>query len=365
LECNSRILVYNHPVTQLFIFLLLTVFSYLGIYEIRRYAEKRELLDHPTERSSHAVPTPRGGGLGFVVLVLIAGLWSASEAGWHRNLIYVFGGAIIAWLGWCDDIQSLSPPLRFAVQGIVAAISIVGLGYFKVVTIPMFGELQLGLVGIVITFLWIIGLTNAYNFMDGIDGMAGGVALSAGLGWMWLALSIHNAFAFWVALAITAGSLGFLGHNWSPAKIFMGDVGSTFLGYSFAVLPLIASTHGGDALLLGTLLMWTIIMDAGVTFIGRLIKRENVFAAHRSHLYQRLVRAGYQHKTISSLYIVLTLLAGILTYEWSQGHQIAPPLIFLGLPLMWFILSMYARRLRLQNAPLKSKQITSSSEKQI
>src|SRR6185503_18310783 len=125
---------------------------------------------------------------------------------------------------------------------------------------------------------------------------------------------------------------GFLGHN-SPAKIFMGDVGSTFLGYSFAVLPLIASTHGGDALLLGTLLMWTIIMDAGVTFIGRLIKRENVFSAHRSHLYQRLVIAGYKHETISSLYILLTLLAGILSYMWSQGNQIAPPLIFFGLPL--------------------------------
>ena len=115
-------------------------------------------------------------------------------------------------------------------QGIVAAISILGLGYFKVVTIPMLGELQLGVIGIVITFLWIIGLTNAYNFMDGIDGMAGGVALSAGIGWMWLASNMNNSFAFWVALAITASSLGFLGHNWSPAKIFMGDVGSTFLG---------------------------------------------------------------------------------------------------------------------------------------
>jgi UDP-N-acetylmuramyl pentapeptide phosphotransferase/UDP-N-acetylglucosamine-1-phosphate transferase len=352
-------------VTQLFIFLLLTILSDLGVHFIRRYAEKRQLLDHPNERSSHAVPTPRGGGLAIVILVLVAGLWSAGEEGWNRSLIYVFGGAMIAWLGWRDDLHALSPRIRFVVQGLVAALSIFGLGYFKVVTIPIFGELQLGLVGIIITFLWIIGLTNAYNFMDGIDGMAGGVALSAGLGWMWLALSIHNPFVFWVALAITAGSLGFLDHNWSPAKIFMGDVGSTFLGYSFAVLPLIASTHGGDALLLGTLLMWTIIMDAGVTFLGRLIKRENVFAAHRSHLYQRLVRAGHQHKTISSLYILLTLLAGILSYEWSQGHQIAPPLIFFGLPLIWFILSMYARRLRLRSTPLESQQITSSSEKQI
>jgi UDP-N-acetylmuramyl pentapeptide phosphotransferase/UDP-N-acetylglucosamine-1-phosphate transferase len=346
-------------VIPIIIFILLAIFSYLGIYLIRRYAEKRQWLDHPNERSSHLIPTPRGGGLAIVVLVLVTGLWSASQAGWNRSLIYLVGGAIIAWLGWRDDLHSLSPRLRFVVQSIVAVISIFGLGYFKVVTIPMIGELQLGVIGIVITFLWIIGLTNAYNFMDGIDGMAGGVALSAGIGWMWLASNMNTPLVLWVALAITATSLGFLGHNWSPANIFMGDVGSTFLGYSFAVLPLLSSDQSGDALLLGTLLMWTIIMDAGVTFIGRLLKRENVFAPHRSHLYQRLVIAGYKHETVSALYILLTLLAGLLSHEWSQGHQIAPPLIFLGLPLIWLILSVYTARLR--NAAAEAKPLVSDS----
>ena len=332
--------------TSLLVFVLLISLSYSGIHWIRRYAETRRILDHPNERSSHSMPTPRGGGLAIVLLVLAAGLWSVKEAGFDKGLIYVLSSAVIAFLGWRDDLHSLSPRLRFVVQGLVAGISIWGLGYFKVVTIPMLGELQLGVIGIGITFLWILGLTNAYNFMDGIDGMAGGVALSAGIGWMWLASNIGNSFAFWIALAITAGSLGFLGHNWSPARIFMGDVGSTFLGYSFAVLPLLSSDQGGDALLLGTLLMWTIIMDAGVTFIQRLIRGENLLAAHRSHLYQRLVLAGYKHATVSSLYILLTLLAGLLSYEWSQGHQIAPPLIFLGLPLIWIVLSVHASRLR-------------------
>ena len=342
---------------KLVVFIALAIFSYVGVHWIRRFAEQRRILDHPNERSSHTTPTPRGGGVAIVILVLGTGLWSASEAESSRGLIYVGCASLIAWLGWRDDLYSLSPRVRFIVQGIVAAISIWGLGYFKVVSIPWIGELQLGVVGILITFLWIIGLTNAYNFMDGIDGMAGGVALSAGIGWMWLASNMHNPFAFWMALAITAGSLGFLGHNWSPAKIFMGDVGSTFLGYSFAVLPLISSDQSGDALLLGTLLMWTIIMDAGVTFIRRLIKRENVFASHRSHLYQRLVFAGYKHETVSSLYILLTLLAGLLSYEWSQGHQFAPPFIFLGLPLIWIILSLYAARLR--NTTLQTKPLVS------
>lgn len=126
----------------------------------------------------------------------------------------------------------------------------------------------------------------------------------------------------------------------------MGDVASTFLGYSFAVLSLLSADKGGDALLLGTLLMWTFIMDAGLTFINRLRKGEKVFSAHRSHLFQRLVIGGYKHSTVSALYILLTLFAGYLSYEWARGHQFAAPIIFLGLPLIWILLSRYTSRLK-------------------
>ncbi len=332
--------------TELLVFLLLAFISFMGVYLIRRYAERRQIVDHPNERSSHSMPTPRGGGLAIVLIVLGAGGWSAGETGWDRSLVYLISGAVIAWLGWRDDVHSLSPRVRFTVQGLVAAVSIYGLGYFKFVTIPLFGELYLGWVGILITFFWIVGLTNAYNFMDGIDGIAGGVALAAALGWMMLASNMQNGFVFWVSLAVAAGSLGFLFHNWSPAKIFMGDVASTFLGYTFAVLPLLAADEGGDALMLGTLLMWTFIMDAGITFIRRALKREQLFSAHRTHLYQRLVIGGYKHATISALYILLTLLAGILSFAWSTGQAYAPPLIILGLPLIWIFLSRYASRLK-------------------
>jgi len=327
-------------------FSIFAILSYIGVYSIRRYAEHRQIIDHPNERSSHSMPMPRGGGLAIVVLVTGAGLWFASEAGWSRSLVYLVCGLVIAWLGWRDDVHSLSMRVRFGVQGLVAAVSIYGLGYFKVVTIPLFGELHLGVVGIIITFLWIVGLTNAYNFMDGIDGIAGGVALSGALGWMMLSSNMHNTFVFWIALAIAAGSLGFLGHNWSPAKIFMGDVASTFLGYTFAVLPLLSADQGGDALMLGTLLMWTFIMDAGVTFIRRAIRREKIFSAHRTHVYQRLVIGGYKHATVSTLYILLTLLAGFLSLAWARGCEIVPPLIILGLPLIWILLYRYASRLK-------------------
>ena len=106
-------------------------------------------------------------------------------------------------------------------------------------------------------------------------------------------------------------------------------------------MPLLASDQEGDALMLGTLLMWTIIMDAGVTFIRRALKRENVFAAHRTHLYQRMVTNGGTHPAVSSLYILMTFLAVLLAYGWMEESRLAPALILIGLPVVWILLSYF------------------------
>jgi UDP-N-acetylmuramyl pentapeptide phosphotransferase/UDP-N-acetylglucosamine-1-phosphate transferase len=337
------------------VFVLLAILSYFGISYFRRVAWKYQILDTPNERSSHFIPVPLGGGVVIVLIVLATGAWVANEIDWKRSLIYIVSASIIAWMGWRDDVHSLPAAFRLLVQSIIASVSIWGMGYFKVVAVPLFGDLQLGVVGIIITLLWIVGLTNAYNFMDGIDGNAGGVAFSAALGWMWLAADTQKWFVFWLALAIAASNLGFLGHNWTPAKVFMGDVGSTFLGYSFAVLSLVSASQGGDALLIGTLLMWIVIMDSFVTFLSRLVKRENVFRGHRSHLFQRLVLGGYKHTTISVLYMLLTGIAGLLAYLWSQDDQVAPLLIFFGLPTIWILLSIHATRLQSSAQRLEQK----------
>lgn len=329
-------------------FLTLTILAYLGVDWIRRLAIRRHIIDHPNERSSHSVPTPRGGGLAIVVLVigmvLVFGLVNGFD---RQSLVYVAAGILLAWLGWQDDVRTLSPKVRFPLQAIAVIVAMLGMGYFKSVTIPLFGELQLGWVGIPVTFFWILGLINAYNFMDGLDGFAGGVALAAGLGWMVLSSTfggLENPLAFWIALSIAASSLGFLGHNWPPARIFMGDVASTFLGFSFAVLPLLSAKQGGDPLMFGTAILWTFIMDAGLTFLRRLAKRENVFAAHRTHLYQRLAGSGIRPAIVSILFILLTLLGAGLSIAWARGvHSIAPLIIF-GLPVIWVFLSIYTAR---------------------
>ena len=160
--------------------------SYLGVAGLKRWAERRRILDVPNERSSHTRPTPRGGGLAIVLIVLFG--WSVVlslyPGPWVRaGLLYAIGAALIAAVSWVDDLHSLSNRLRFGVHMLGAVLAIWAFGYWSYITLPIVGSLYLGLVGLTLTFLWIVGLTNAYNFMDGIDGIAGGQAVVAGLGW--------------------------------------------------------------------------------------------------------------------------------------------------------------------------------------
>ena len=330
-------------------FLILALLAYLAVAWIRRVA----ILDHPNERSSHTVPTPRGGGAAIVVLVIATAILYGFVNGFTRgNIAYILSGTILALLGWQDDVRTLSAKIRFPIQFVAIVIAMWGMGWFSMVTIPVFGIWNLGWFGIPITFIWILGLINAYNFMDGIDGIAGGVAFAAALGWAVLSSSFggsefggrENPLTFWLALSVAAASLGFLGHNWPPARIFMGDVGSTFLGFTFAVLPLTAGHRGGDALMFGTAILWTFIMDAGVTFLRRAAKREDVFAAHRTHLYQRLVISGVKPVFVSSLFIALTLLGAGLSLAWGRGIRDVGAFILFGLPLIWIGFSIYTAK---------------------
>jgi UDP-N-acetylmuramyl pentapeptide phosphotransferase/UDP-N-acetylglucosamine-1-phosphate transferase len=258
-------------------------------------------------------------------------------------------GGLIAWLGWRDDVQSLSPKLRLLVQTLAAVVTIFGLGYFRSLTIPLLGEINVGWFGIPLTVLWIVGLTNAYNFMDGLDGFAGGVAVAAGFSWMLLSYfsgKFQNELVFWISFSITAGSAGFLIHNWPPAKIFMGDVASTFLGYSFAVVPLISMRNtSGDAAMAAVVIMWTFILDGGITFARRLIKGEHVFEAHRTHLYQRLAINGVRNFQVNLLFIALTFTGLLLLLGWLRGVQWIPAVILFGLPGLWILLSWITKRM--------------------
>lgn len=289
--------------------------SCLAVAGLRRWLGHC-LLDIPNERSSHFYPVPRGGGLAIVVVTL-TGTWIAfpfvhSVLSVWQLLVFTIGALLIAGVSWLDDLRSLSTRVRFMVHLAGAVLAILTFGAWKEIVIPGMGSSSLGWLGWPLTLLWIVGLTNAYNFMDGIDGIAGGQAVVAGLGWAIIGIIGSNPLLCIVGILLAFSSLGFLGHNWPPARIFMGDVGSAFLGYSFAVLPVIAASADPRFVITGVLLVWPFVFDTVFTFSRRLVKRENVFAAHRSHLYQRFVISGLTHQTVALLYVALALIGVIL-----------------------------------------------------
>jgi UDP-N-acetylmuramyl pentapeptide phosphotransferase/UDP-N-acetylglucosamine-1-phosphate transferase len=157
--------------------------------------------------------------------------------------------------------------------------------------------------------------------MDGLDGLLGGQATSAGIGWAALGIITHRPLLIALGLLLAASSFGFLVHNWHPARIFMGDVGSTFLGYSFAVLPVLAARSDPKIALAGVLLVWPAIFDTGFTVLRRLWHRQNIFIGHRTFLFHRLVAAGWSHASAAAFYMVLPILGAVLACTWTMGSQ--------------------------------------------
>lgn len=324
--------------------------SYIGVAGLRYYANRRNILDIPNERSSHTRPTPRGGGVA-IVIVTLAGLLVSAPADGFTLVAYTTAALAIAAVSFWDDLRSLSTRVRFTVHAAGAIAAIAAFGHWQWLELPFLGPCYIGLLGLPLTFIWIVGLTNAYNFMDGIDGIAGAQALVAGLGWAALAWMIGNHLIVTLALLLAFTSLAFLLHNWPPARIFMGDVGSAFLGYSFAVMPLMLNASVADqqiesfSPMAAALLVWPFLFDTVFTFIRRLRKGENVFAAHRSHLYQRLVIAGYSHQSVTLLYLMLAAIgAGLaflcyLRYVSGTATLLTPLLGF----LLWYFVTRKER----------------------
>ncbi len=318
-----------------------TLSAYLGVAWMRRWAHQH-LLDIPNERSSHSEPTPRGGGL-LIVLVTLAGLWLGVpllpiNLPLLPLLAFSFGALLIAMISWRDDIRPLSMGVRFGAHVLGACLVIAFVGPIRVVELPLFDSLNLGWLSLPLTFLWLVGLTNAYNFMDGIDGLAGSQAVLAGLGWFVLGTLIGHPMVGLVGILLAGSSLGFLGHNWPPARIFMGDVGSAFLGFSLASLVVFGALFDLRLPVAGILLVWPFVFDTGFTILRRLLRGENVLAAHRSHLYQRLILAGWNHRAVTLLYLGLAAPGAGFALLWVarvRGSELA---LALCLPLCAVVL---------------------------
>jgi UDP-N-acetylmuramyl pentapeptide phosphotransferase/UDP-N-acetylglucosamine-1-phosphate transferase len=282
----------------------------------------------PNERSSHTQPTVRGGGLVIVLICLTSYAFYTIYFGRDFQIGYLIGAVLIAFISWLDDLYSISFVWRFLIHAASAVLVVSTIGYFQEFYVPFFSVINIGLFGSVLTFVWIVWLTNAYNFMDGIDGIAGMQALTAGIGWLLIGKINNFDSAGFYGGVIAFSSLGFLIQNWQPAKIFMGDVGSAFLGYSFAVLPLLAKSDAVEKSgkyqflpIASLFLVWFFVFDTVVTFMRRLFNGEKVWEAHRSHLYQRMNIGGLSHQTVTIIYGAISLTIVCLTIIWMSGNK--------------------------------------------
>jgi UDP-N-acetylmuramyl pentapeptide phosphotransferase/UDP-N-acetylglucosamine-1-phosphate transferase len=241
----------------------------------------------------------------------VIGLGLGSPLDWRRMTGYLLGGSLIIAIGLIDDLRALPTGPKLAVH-VAAATSLV------VAMAPQLLSLDQWLpawIGLTVAGFVTVALTNIYNFMDGSDGLAATQGVLAGFGWTILAASNGHVDLALLALVVAGGCLGFLAHNFPPASIFMGDVGSAFLGFTFAFLPLAIAQEVGQVFT-GVLMIWPFAFDATLTIGRRIARRQNITRPHREHLYQRLILAGWLPKSVMLLYGSFCLLSVSLAIVW-------------------------------------------------
>lgn len=258
---------------------------------------RRKLLDHPNARSCHRVPTPRGGGLGLLAGFGAGLAFSMYATGASFPWYLIVAAILVACCGLFDDLLHLPAWLRFLAHSVAASIVVWGGGPLASIPLPPPLDFPLGAAAIPVSLIWIVGVVNIYNFLDGIDGFAGLQTLIAGLA---VASMNLNAGSQAFGLALAAAAAGFLIHNWHPARIFMGDVGSTTIGFLLASCPFVLERAvRPTAVFAVALCTWFFLADGTFTLFCRLLRRERIWEAHRSHLYQQLVLTGAPHDLIA------------------------------------------------------------------
>jgi Fuc2NAc and GlcNAc transferase len=277
---------------------------------VLKHAIATSLLDVPNARSSHQVPTPRGGGMAIVVTSLggVASLFALGIMEANLTIALLGGGAAVAVAGSLDDRGKITIGGRMALHFAAAIWAVAWIGGISELQLgPQ--RFDLGIPGRVLTVFGIVWTLNLFNFMDGIDGIAGSEAVFVALvGGLLAAFTGLGSSGQSAAFVLVAATLGFLVWNWPPARIFMGDVGSGYLGYFIAVLALATADEEPLFFNIFLILMAAFVSDSTLTLVRRLARREKIYQAHRTHAYQRLARRWGSHKRVTLAVIALNLL---------------------------------------------------------
>lgn len=312
-------------------YILLVFLSFLGVLLYKHIAIKKNIIDVPNERSSHSIPTPRGAGIvvAFLWYLLLCYMYFIEKI-INTSLFYsLLGGFFISLIGIVDDIWNISPKVRLFVQIFVAAWSLYFLGGLKVVDLGFYSIESIWILT-PLAFVMVIWFINIFNFLDGIDGYLGteGIIIFSFVGLF---------YSDSLSLSMVAILMGFLIHNWPKAKVFMGDVGSTLLGFTVAVYALYYQNTGRSSIIIWIMLSSLFWFDATLTLFRRLRNNEKIMVAHKKHAYQRIVQAGFSHQKtlIFSIFINFIILG--MVYFSIKYRNISVILFLLNIFMLYSI----------------------------
>lgn len=281
---------------------------------VKVIAQKIGAIDVPDARRVHTHPIPRMGGLAIFYGFIVATLCFARIDTQLRGIL--IGSFIVVALGIVDDVKQLGAKVKFAVQILVASIVVYHGVVIEFLSVPTFinpnGYVELGYFSIPFTILWIVGVTNAVNLIDGLDGLAVGVSSIATFSLFFIAILAGEMQVALLTAALAGGCLGFLPYNFNPAKIFMGDTGSTFLGYMLSVICIQGLFKGYVVIsfIIPFLILGLPIFDTAFAIVRRLWNKKPIMAPDRGHLHHKLMDMGFSQKqTVAILYIVTSILA--------------------------------------------------------
>ncbi|WP_460092252.1 MraY family glycosyltransferase [Pseudomonas sp. S2_E02] len=329
------------------------VLSFAMTAGLRRYALARSMLDVPNDRSSHTMPTPRGGGVSIVLTFLgaLLALWSTGVIGVDFFLGAAVAGGLVALIGFMDDHGHIAARWRLLGHFGAAVWVLVWTGGLAPVT--LFGSsFDLGWIGHIFALFYLVWMLNLYNFMDGIDGLASVEAISVcGSVCLLYWLSGQQSLV-WAPLLLSMAVLGFLLWNFPPAKIFMGDAGSGFLGVILGVLSLQATAINPDFLWGWLILLGVFIVDATFTLLRRLLRGDKVYEAHRSHAYQYASRRYGRHLPVTSAVALINVLwllpIALCVVVWGLDGGVG--LVIAYIPLLVLAVKFHAGELEVKGS---------------
>ncbi|WOV88317.1 MraY family glycosyltransferase [Sporosarcina oncorhynchi] len=284
-----------------------------------KFAHRIGAVDHPNYRKVHAAVMPRIGGLAIFGAFAVGYLLLRPQDDHAMGIL--IGAVIIIIIGFLDDMLDITAKAKLLGQ-IAAALVVVTYGGLQIefINLPFYGQFSFGYFSIPITILWIVGIANAINLIDGLDGLAAGVSTIALISITVMAVIMADVFVIATASILAASSLGFLTFNFHPAKIFMGDTGSLFLGYMIAVLALLGFKNiAVVSLLIPIIILGVPVSDTFFAIVRRIRMKQPVSAPDKSHLHHCLLRAGFSHRQTVLIIYGLAILFGVAAVIFSQA----------------------------------------------